>query len=471
MKQLRFLSLMAALLLLLLLSACGGVLQVDLEPTGEPGVVDETPLPTSPATEAVATETAAPATEEPAAQPEETSAAEEATATSEPATGTPQPEAAGVAQVAYVKDGNAYLWSSATAEQTLTNNGGVEDVDLSPDGARVAFIRGGHLWVVNGDGSDERQLTDDEDFAGIDFGDIADLVVGVGVYQMAWVPGTPNLLFNTIPYAEGPGLLLSNDLWRVDTQSGELVNLRPAGDGGNFVLSPDGNQVALITPGTISVMHLDGGQEIQVLTYAPVLTYSEHQYYARPVWAPDGATLRVVIPPADPLGQPAPTTIYELYPDGRPARLLDQVTVFMPQSHGNVAIAPDLAHLAFLQQPAEGSPGDLFLAPLGQELGEPLRYAQAVSEIQSWSPSGAHLAFSHLSDGMPQLLLGAVDAAPQPLGATDAGVIGLQWADGEQFVYLQQSPRGWDLILLDLAGDGEIIAAIAGAPPNFDVEK
>jgi Tol biopolymer transport system component len=465
-----------SLLLVLLLAACGGVLDVGLE-TAEPGVTAETPAEPSPTQQVVGTDTAEPVTEEP---PEETPTTEEPGSeptpeeTGAPVPETPAPQPDGVAQVAYVQDGNITLWSPDAGAQQLTSSGGVEDVNLSDDGQYVAFTRNGHLWVTNSDGSGEQQLTNDETFASMDLSDISGNVVGIRVYETAWIPGTNSLLFNTSPLLGGPGLLLSNDLWHADIDSGQVTNLRPVGEGGSFVISPDGSRVVLVTPEIISVMNLGSGDVQQVLTYSPVLTYSEFQYYARPVWAPDGSTLRVVIPPADPLGSSEPAAVYELYPDGSPPQLLGQVTIFMAQNHTNVALSPDLSQLAYTQQEVEGSgPGNLYVAPLGQELGDPGQYADSVGEIQGWSPDSRRLAFSQVSGGTPQLMILTPEAGAQPVGSGDAAAMGLQWVDAEQFVYLQNSPSGWDLVLGNLAGETQTIASSItsdGPPPTFDVE-
>lgn len=475
-----------ALLLILLLTACGGVLDVGVE-TAEPGVTEtnEAPAEPTPTLQPAATETTEPAATE--APEEETPAGEEPGSeptntseptpeeTSEPVPETPAPGPDGVADVAYVRDGNIYLWHANGEEQPLTTNGGVEQVNLSPNGQQVAFIRNGHLWVTGSDDSGERQLTDDETFAGIDLSAISDNAVGIRVYETAWVPGTNSLLFNTSPQLAGPGLLLSDDLWRADLDSGQVTNLRAPGEGGSFVISPDGRHVALVTPGTISVMNLGSTDVQQVMTYSPVLTYSEFQYYARPVWAPDGSVLRVAIPPADPLGNPEPTSIYELYPNGNPPQLLGQVTIFMAQNHANVALSPDLSQLAIIQQEVEGvGPGNLYLAPLGQELGEPAQVADAAGEILDWSPDGRRLAFSQVSGGTPRLMILTPGVGTQLVGSGEAAVLGLQWIDADQFVYVQNSPSGWDLILGNLAGETQTIAtniAPQGPPPIFDASQ
>jgi dipeptidyl aminopeptidase/acylaminoacyl peptidase len=60
--------------------------------------------------------------------------------------------------VAYVRDGNVYVSKGAT-ERQLTTGGGHGRPRWSPNGAKLAFLRGGLLWVMNADGGAKRRLT------------------------------------------------------------------------------------------------------------------------------------------------------------------------------------------------------------------------------------------------------------------------------------------------------------------------
>ena len=373
--------------------------------------------------------------------------------------------------VAYVQDGNAWLWDEESGGRQVTENGGVENVFLSGDGQRIAFVRGGNLWAVNSDGSDERQLTTDADFAGIDFGELADLVIGVAPYQVAWLPGTHTLLFNTTPQLEGPGLLLSDDLWRVDADSGELSNLLPRGEGGSFVLSPGGTRLALVRPGTIDVVEADGSDRRQLLTYEPVLTYSEYQYYAQPVWSSAASTLLVAIPPADPLSQPLQaTTLWRLHADGTRAEPLGNFPVAIAHTYGAITIAPDLSRVAFLQTSAtQGSGFDLMLAAVGEMLGDPASYSSNVGAVDNWSPGGTYFVYAPVLGDVPARQLGQPGEAPQAIGAAEKAVFDVTWVDDNRFLYVQESDRGWDLVLGQVGGPQQLVASAGGPAPPYDI--
>ncbi|HWH00022.1 MAG TPA: hypothetical protein VNV66_12040 [Pilimelia sp.] len=60
--------------------------------------------------------------------------------------------------VAYVRGGEVYV-SHGSGERRLTTGGGHARPRWSPDGRRIAYLRGGRLWVMGADGDGKRQLT------------------------------------------------------------------------------------------------------------------------------------------------------------------------------------------------------------------------------------------------------------------------------------------------------------------------
>ena len=480
-------------LALLFLTACG-TLEVGIETVPASGDM------------AAATATARAAENADAATPGTTPATD---ATDVPPTPAPTPtpiQTVGELRVAFVKitehGSNAWLWTEGEGEAVpLTRDGGVGDVKISDDGEIVAFTRGDGLWMVRSDGAEnghpteERELVSAEDFAAME-GKDPELEVALNRFE--WIPGTHILAFNT-RLATEIGRVLNDDLHLVNADTAdtkhplERTALLPPGQGGEFYYSPDGGQAAIVTPGRISLVDADGENRREALTYAPIATASEFQYYARPVWAADSSSLRVAIPPVDPYAEPPQlTSIWRMHTDGTPASLLNSITAAQVS---RPAFSPDLRYVAHLYaervDPASSAypESDLLLTDLRfdrtetiypredditqitLESGETITHRPMAGEIYGWAPDAQHLAFAAQPD--PQLPFQAQivqlggDAVPA-YGDTDGAVIDVRWVDTDRYLFLVQSPKGWDIMLGKIDGPVKSVASVVGSLPAYD---
>jgi hypothetical protein len=465
----------ALLLIPTLLAACG-TLDIHVEIPGEVGGADmvtvevataECTLPTPPAR----TPTVTPVDYDPWTA--------EAAFTPVPAGEYPAP--AGL-RVACVRDDQLWLWAAETKEgltahpregvglaSTSRTNG---QVKVSGDGAVVAFRRGNDLWAVNSDGSEERKLLN---LGELDASEASD--PGVSVNRLEWVPGTHTLAFNT-RLNLAFGLVLNDDLHLVDADTLERTALLPAGEGGEFYFSPDGSRIAIVTPGEISLVDAQGGQRERVLTYTPVNTGSEYRFYARPFWAPDGSTLRVAIPPADPFVRPTQrTSIWHIPTDGSPAQMLTSIDAAPLLSSDSIAFSTDLEYVAYAQiRWAEGVPPAQAEPRLEvQELASGGRVTYAhTGDLIRWAPNSRLFAFI-AGRYEPRLHIGQWSGPTIP-GAVDPGtdVFDVRWVDAEHYLFVARSrdergpaQDGWDLVLADIHGSSTILASM-GSWPHYD---
>ena len=460
------------ILVSILASACG-TLQVGVERITRPTPTRGPTLPptltatvTVPGTEAVPpTSTVTTPTQEATAV---STVAPEAVPTASPTpqtTLTPTRETP-VLRVAFVKEDNVWLWSEGAEARALTSAGEVTALEISDDGEVVAFTREIELWAVNSDGSDERRLIDIEDIAAmVERGD-----PGVRVYRFEWVPGTHVVAFNTRLQLE-VGLALNDDLRLVDADTLEQRVLLPRGEGGEFHYSPDGRQIAIVRSGTIGLVDADGGNQREALTYTPPATYSEFRYYARPVWAADSSSLRVVIPPVDPLAQPPQlASIWHLRTDGWPARLIGSIAA---RAIDWRAFSPDLSHVAYLEQVEDAPPGSreggLLITDLDD--GETITYTAQASDVYGWSPDSSHFSFMTDSE-LPQAQIGQLGSDPIP-AYEEPGVVAIdvRWIDAERYLFTTITAEGRSILLGEIGGSSTVVVTVAGRSLIYDFAR
>jgi hypothetical protein len=477
-----------SILLLVLLTACG-TLEVGIEKTTTAGgVAGATATALAAENTDLATQSATPATD-----------ATDVLPTPVP-TPTPIPASTEL-RVAFVKatelGNNVWLWIEGEAEAVpLTKDGGVGGVKISDDGEIVAFTRGDGLWMVRVDGvaegspSEERQLVSAEDFAAVE---ARDPELEVALNRFEWIPGTHILAFNTRLRME-IGLVLNDDLHLVNADTLQRIALLPPGEGGEFTYSPDGSQIAIVDTGSISLVNTDGSNRRDVFTYTPVATHSEVAYYAQPVWAADSGSLRVVIPAVDPFAQPsADASVWHIATDGTPARMLRNI----PMAHMSwPAFSSDLRYIAhlYLEQSDRAPRAELLITDL--ELGatityfpktdgdaevtpgdeEAIVYRPMAGEIYGWAPGPGHAdgerLFAFLAQTDPELpsqaQIGQLGGDVVPAYSDAEFVIDVRWVDADRYLFLAQSPKGWDILLGEIGGPVTGVAGVVGSLPVYD---
>jgi len=372
----------------------------------------------------------------------------------------------------FIRNGDLWLWVEGKSAQRLTTSGQVLDARRAPGGRSAAFIRQidtfhTELWVVNLDGTDERRLVSvaDLDLLNASPGDGS--IAGIIPYQFAWVPGKQLLAFNTRRMFDGPGLVLQDDLHLVDTEGPSAQTLLPAGLGGMFYFSPDGEQIALVSPTSISLINTDGSNRREnILPYEAVLTYSEYSYYAQPVWSPDSSSLLVSLPPRDPLADPPMITeIWRVLADGLHAEKLNTFTA-VPFFSAEVFISPDTQRLAYLAE--SGEPGqnlrDLHIAaPDG--LTDIVHTTEPLLHFLSWSPDSQQ--FLYLQGDERQMVIGQAGEGSLPPGETWSSIVDARWLEGGRILYTRETSGLVELRLFTVEEGDRLLDTIQGPPPKL----
>ncbi len=392
----------------------------------------------------------------------------EATPTEIP-TNTPEPSGPAEVRLVY-NDTNGLLWAWAEGGSPLqiTSSGNVSDVRLSPHGEWVVYTRtisegrDVSLWAIRFDGSQEQQLVSQAEFNAMPLHpDIfAGDVLSNQPYQIKFIPGGNTLAFTTYPQFEGSGLYDNKDLWLIDLENGTRSNLLPAGQAGHFYFSPDGSQMALVTPEDISLINTDGSNRRDaVLTYPFVYTYSEYAYHAEPVWAADGSFLRVTIPPQDPLGDPSALGhIYQIPTDGSPASMLGDLPLGL-FNYGQ--FSPDLTQIAYLQQVGEAADNSWALRFANANGDESFEFTRGNLSFLSWAPDSNHFAFVQRSPWA--IVLGQIGSAGTTLVDVNPS-FKLSWLNENQY-FFQYQTEPEDQLRLGTLGAPSIVIANLGSGP------
>jgi hypothetical protein len=224
--------------------------------------------------------------------------------------------------------------------------------------------------------------------------------------------------------------------------TGVLTTLLNVGQAGMFYYSPDGGQIALTTPTSISLINADGSnRRDNVLVYPSVITYSEYQWYSSPNWWPDSSQLSVVIPSEDPFAPGASMTVWNVPMDGSPAFFLGTYTTDLALFNSNLLISPDMTKVAYMQRvgPSANNTWDFHLVELYG--ASDTVFTTGNLRFVSWSPNSGWFVYTENQDmkvaqyGNP----GSWPLADHP-PARD-----MQWIDDNRFIYVSGSSGSWDL--------------------------
>lgn len=364
---------------------------------------------------------------------------------------------------------NLWVWREGEPSRQLTTSSDVQSVRISSDGQWLGFTRSASmpresLWIIRADGSGERVVLDE---AGFDALPRDGSAITSKISDFQWMPDSRTLAFMTMPVFDGLGLMLNYDLWMVDAEAGELRQLLAPGSGGNFYPSPDGQQIALVTPAAISLINVDGSsRRDNVLTYTPVSTYSEYQYHAVPQWSSDSSYLRVFIPAPAALEAPEePGTVWHIPTDGTPAREVASM-VTAPLMHS--MLSPDLNQVAYLKSVGDLSENrrELRIAVI-EPAGDNLYLEEASLYFNGWAADSSQFAFT-VGDGS-RAYLGKLGESPQPL--TDSvSAYEVQWVDDSRFLFAVKNGPGFDLRLGKVGEPSQLIGALSEIP-IFDFNR
>lgn len=378
--------------------------------------------------------------------------------------------------IAYIKEGDIWLWVEGGGTRQLTADGDARDLRISDDGCRVAYAREvanpnydpeeldeyeqrlrelEELWMVFSDGTGQQQLVSVEQFPPpVMEGDFMDTTLS----SFEWQPGALTIAFGTASVFRGPGPFPHQDVHLVDTETLAITTLLSVGQGGRFVFSPDGKQLAFADIDRAGLLNVDGTGLRNNFFVFPWIVPSAHRAY-QPLlnWTPAG-DLIFALPPGEMSAEPHPDTILWYLPlDGAPAfeaGAIQAVHALIPEE---VAFSPDRRRIAYLRSvgdPRENRQELVIALSNGGEESASFNYSQIL--FGDWAPDNQRFIYSYYENGL-HLLIANLDgslettvAMPYPARSHGAG---LNWVGDELIV------ASWDneLYLIRVNGSVELI--------------
>lgn len=362
----------------------------------------------------------------------------------------------------YTNNGDLWALTPEGTTRQLTSVGDVADVLLSSDRRLIVYVRQSfqsdlfELRAINADGSGDRQILSQATLDGLY---PLDGALHYLPSQMEFIPNTYSLLFNTRAVFDGPGLVKNDDLYRLNVDTAELTPLIGRERGGDFQISPDGEKLAISQPDSIAMADIDGSNlRPDLVSFQPVITYSEYQYYPVMVWANDSSRFGVFIPSSDPLAENPSGTVWIVPVEGIPQSFAPiQGQIFFPQSNGRSLLSADMQTVVFLREDGESS---LYLSNV--DGSDSRLYDQGSLQWQGWNTDGSSFAYRRAE---VRLALGRPDTDPRPLadGRT------LRWLSPELFL-IQSGQRGdWSLTLGHVDGTTRTLVQPEGDSPVYDI--
>ena len=201
-------------------------------------------------------------------------------------------------------DGDLSAWRDDDPTPRVIASGSAITPYLAPDGQHVAFTRGSQgepvsLWSVGIDGTGASEL--------VTPGDVP--AQGRGrpqIAQVAWLDAA-TIYFNSSQLSD-TGSVADENLYRVELDGSPQLIL-PRGAGGDFSISPDGQWIAVASPGVydtqqgrVSLLDPLGARVSEALTFTALAPQQDLPVTPPLDWTSDSAFVRVPIPNLSGLG-------------------------------------------------------------------------------------------------------------------------------------------------------------------------
>lgn len=343
-------------------------------------------------------------------------------------------------EIAYVRDGDLWLWMDGIGAQQLTASGDVSDVRISDDGRIIAFTRGQEIWAIRSDGSNQHLLVRDTY--------LKSLMQENGTIKLAdfnWFPGKPMIYFST--YLESSDVeypQLRYDTHLVDVNNGSPTQWLGPGDGGKLSVSPNGNLVAVSSPDRIDLIDLQTSNRKNLLTYPKIAVY-ETDFSPQVVWMPDSSGFKTVIPSQTENGVNLDQARFLYVSLGGVVASLSIFDI-VPLYESQLSISPDGGYVLYVWTSADGQ-RELRLL---DSSGAMKAYRKSPQQIRAlaWSPDSKRFFYS-IGDNYAVYMGGLDDYPVVDLDASWSA----QWVSDQYYILQKGEAAGSGLYLGNLEAE------------------
>lgn len=282
--------------------------------------------------------------------------------------------------------------------------------------------------------------------------------------QFEWLPDSSGVLFNTRQPTYGPGF--SDDLHFVDSESGAIVTILPAGEGGLFEFSPDGKWLAVVSPTRIQLLSAATLEVLNTFDHPGVSTYSSYSFYAPLLWLADSSGVVATIPPPEGIRQPTGiqlhsdglTRLWQIPADGTELHTLATLAIAADQ----ITVSPNLRHVIYLEvvelrEPEQNDPHNMSRARVYSHSLETdtdsLLYEGFLPTIGPWLPDGESLLIQvpDMEPPWQRVDVAQNEWSPWPFAIGSLDSSGEQWLDDKHFLF--RAGGGGELWLGNIEGE------------------
>lgn len=364
--------------------------------------------------------------------------------------------------VAWVDNGDVWVWRTATGESTQYTSGGAAQTFISPDGRYIAFTSDSPsgLWLITPDNTAPIEVVPASAL-------MQNSQENVGVREVQW--GANNTLYFDTHIVLPSELKRQDDFWSLDATTLMYQQIVPTPQAGVFHISPDGLKVAFAQPGTydsaegtIRLVELAGLKELNHFNFPAVSSGASYDFYPSVNWIADSQSVKVGIPQkalvyAD---ASALTTLWQLSSDGTQT----QIDTVQASIFGQPKWSDDGAILGYMRHKGDITTNEFDLMIAAGDGKNPIIYASGAAGsfgIPEWLTNSDQFIYPQGAPG--EWWIGQPDQPPQKIPNK---LYSPHFVDATTYVFgttngeLRYSRLG--------STDSVLIAKIRGAVPLFD---